>query len=306
MGLTAAFSPMVRKQFGQRIVGGDEATKGDFPFIVDLKAFGGHYCGGSIVNSEWILTAAHCATLGPLSYTVVAGDHDIGSNEGTEQTREVTQVILHPDYNDGTFDNDAAMMKVSQPFDFSGQWVKPAIFAMGSEAIFEGNATVSGWGALTEGGSSPDVLNKVVVPIVSRQVCNEAYNPNGYDITESMICAGVAGKDSCQGDSGGPMLCQRPSGAWVHCGIVSWGIGCARPGYPGVYARTSSFEDFIRETVGVPPCDGHVCVDGTCIPSDWVCDHWPDCSDRGDEVDCHFTTNAARAFPSLALAKKFH
>lgn len=103
------------------------------------------------------------------------------------------------------------------------------------------DAVVSGWGTLTAGGSSPDVLMAVTVPLVSDDECNDDYSGDVYG--DNMICAGESGKDSCQGDSGGPMTC----GDGIHCGIVSWGYSCAAPGYPGVYAQTSAFIDWISE-----------------------------------------------------------
>jgi len=247
--------PMARRTFGQRIVGGAPANKGDYKFMVDVRR-GGHYCGGAIVNQDWVLTAAHCSGGAPSAYTLVAGDHNIQNEDGDEQSRSVSQVVIHPNYNSGTIDNDAALMRVSAPFDLNSPWVEATVLAMGTEATFDGDADVIGWGSLSEGGGSPTILQQVKVPIVQNPACNAAYNQAGYEITPSMICAGVmgeGGKDACQGDSGGPMMCERGghgSGVWVHCGIVSWGIGCARPNYPGVYGRTSYFEDFIAATIG--------------------------------------------------------
>merc|ERR1711989_70494 len=105
--------------------------------------------------------------------------------------------------------------------------------------------TVTGWGTTSEGALGlPNVLHKVDVPVVSDEECNAAYGAAGYAAADSMICAGLpeGGKDSCQGDSGGPFICGE-AGSEQSIGIVSWGVGCARPGYPGVYTQTSYFVD---------------------------------------------------------------
>ena len=110
-------------------------------------------------------------------------------------------------------------------------------------AVFNGTAVVSGWGTLSSGGSAPAKLHSVEVPLVDDAACEEAYGASEID-ADSMICAGEGGKDSCQGDSGGPLTCDGE--AQVHCGIVSWGYGCADPDYPGVYAETANFVDWIE------------------------------------------------------------
>jgi len=229
-----------------RIVGGEPADKHEFPWMVDLRR-GSHYCGGSVLNNKWLMTAAHCATGPPSSYIAVAGDHDIGSSEGNEQPRNVVRIIMHPEYNAGTFDNDIALMEVDEDFDFSVSHVQP-VSLPATGFLPTGNSMPIGWGALTEGGSSPTILYKVSVPLVDNDQCNSHYNGAGYQILPSMICAGSSGLDSCQGDSGGPMMCSQGPNT-VCCGIVSWGIGCARPGYPGVYARTSHFISWINNNI---------------------------------------------------------
>jgi len=227
-----------------KIVGGEPAAAHEFPFIVDLTR-PSHYCGGAVIAPKWIMTAAHCSQASASSYVIVAGDHEQTTWDGLEQRRQVVRVIPHPNYNSGTFDNDIALMELAVPLNFTDV-VQPVRLPPRDFAP-TGRSTVAGWGALSEGGGSPTTVYKVSVPLVSNADCNAAYNGNGYNILPSMICAGEGGKDSCQGDSGGPMLCESEDGQ-VQCGIVSWGVGCAREGFPGVYARVSQFLDWIAET----------------------------------------------------------
>jgi trypsin len=235
-----------------RIVGGVEARPHEFPWIVDMRV-GSHYCGGSIISPEWVVTAAHCS-LGS-GYTLTAGDHNIEIIEGTEQTRNVVSILVHPGYQaPGTkrYENDIALMKVFPPFEFN-QNISAVVLP---KAGFEPTpvATVTGWGALTQGGASPDELYKVDVPYMNDANCDIAYSGG---IADSMICYGEAGKDSCQGDSGGPIMCGPDH---TLCGIVSWGQGCAQPGYPGVYTETSYFEEWIRKST-TPTAEDEVPVE---------------------------------------------
>jgi len=231
----------------ERIVGGIEATPHEFPWMVDMRQ-GGHYCGASILNEDWVVTAAHCSTGSPSAYTLVAGDHNIATTDGREQSRRVTRIIRHPGYGSGVqYENDIALMKVDAPFVFN-EWVQPAPLAEEGFAPTT-RAIVAGWGALTEGGSSPVVLMKVDVPVVSDAQCRVAYGAGA--IADSMICSGEGGKDSCQGDSGGPMMCPM-GGVNYLCGIVSWGRGCARPDFPGVYTEVSYFADWTKEATQPP------------------------------------------------------
>jgi len=228
--------PAVRKVFPERIVGGSQATRGEFPWIVQIKR-GGHYCGGSIVNNNWIVTAAHCAVASVSGYQIVAGEHNLSQNEGSEQTRSVSSITRHPNYNSNTLANDIAVMRVNSPFTFNAN-VQPANIPNAGFTPAT-NVVAAGWGTLTEGGSLPNVLMKVTVPMVSLASCRASYGSGS--ILNGMICAGTGGRDSCQGDSGGPLH----SGTTL-AGIVSWGSGCARPNYPGVYTETAYFAAWIR------------------------------------------------------------
>ncbi|MEM6531976.1 MAG: trypsin-like serine protease [Myxococcota bacterium] len=234
-----------------RIVGGTDADIRDFPWQVSLQASGfGHFCGGSIVHENWVLTAAHC--VGGGGFSVRAGVTNSGDNEG--QDRSVDLVIVHPEYNGNTVDGrDIALLRVAQPFDLTAANVTaiaPVTALQASAGLTAPDivSTVTGWGTLSEGGSLSPVLQRVAVPIVSLADTSEAY---GIDISSDQIAAGilgVGGKDACQGDSGGPLVVRDEDGMFALAGIVSWGNGCARPEFPGLYARVSSFEGWISET----------------------------------------------------------
>merc|ERR1712168_1050289 len=238
-----------------RIVGGEEASDGEFPFQVSLRSIGAlgatHFCGGSIINENWIVTAAHCcANQSPFSMHVVAGGIKLNNFENEEEPRDVDKIIGHPNYASATITNDACLLKLKESLEWT-DFVKPiALPAAGQDTPPGTDCTVTGWGTLSEGGFGlPNVLHKVTVPVVSDEDCNESYSGHNA-IADSMICAGLpdGGKDSCQGDSGGPFFAGEP-GSEELIGIVSWGIGCARKGYPGVYTEVSYFVDWIMETM---------------------------------------------------------
>lgn len=234
-----------------RIVGGQDADQGEYPYQA-LVMPGGSLCGGALIDEEWVLTAAHClfsgsTQLDPSQVSIKLGDHNIYSTDGTEQSFSVSQVIPHPSYNPNTTDNDIALLKLSTAANLiAGQVEIISLNQNGSLA--DGTlATVTGWGTTSEGGSIASVLQEVDVPLVSNATCNNSYG----GITDNMICAGYAsgGKDSCQGDSGGPLVVPDGNGGSVHAGVVSFGNGCARANYYGVYARTSRYIDWISQYV---------------------------------------------------------
>ncbi|XP_071524796.1 trypsin-1-like [Panulirus ornatus] len=234
-----------------KIVGGTDVTPGELPYQLSFQdiswGFAFHFCGASIYNEHWAICAGHCVQGEDMDkpdyLQVVAGEHDMDVNEGNEQTVILSKIIQHEDYNAFTISNDVSLLKFSQPLTFNEFVSAIAIPAQGHSA--SGNCVVSGWGTTVEGGSSPDVLQKVTVPIVSDAECRNAYGQN--EIDDSMICAGVpeGGKDSCQGDSGGPLACSDTGSDYL-AGIVSWGYGCARPNYPGVYCEVAYFVDWIK------------------------------------------------------------
>lgn len=237
-----------RTSFTTRIVGGSVAGSADNPFQVALltksvaNTFDAQFCGGTLIKANVIVTAAHCSdfvTAGQVQ--VLTGTRNL-NNTGVR--RNVTRIAIHPSWNSNTFDYDVAVWTLSS----SATGIPLASLASADPAVGT-NLLVTGWGALSEGGSFPTSLRKVTVPLVSRTNCNDANSYNGQ-ITARMLCAGfdAGGKDSCQGDSGGPLA--RSS---VLTGIVSWGDGCARANKHGVYTRVSnsSVRSFIVTQAGL-------------------------------------------------------
>jgi len=231
-----------------RIVGGEEAVPHSIPWQVSLrrKSDNFHFCGGSLLDPTTVITAAHCTEIwsSPNEVMVVAGEHSQKNDDGTEQTADVAQLIVHENYGVGhAYENDIALWLLSTPFEMNDAVQGVTLPQFQQESV--GSCNVSGWGTLTAGGYTPDVLMVVSVPIVGEGTCKIEYP---FQIAESMICAGETGKDSCQGDSGGPMVCYNADGSGYLGGIVSWGIGCGGLFHPGVYTEVSYFTDWIQRT----------------------------------------------------------
>ncbi|ROT74645.1 CUB-serine protease [Penaeus vannamei] len=234
-----------------RIVGGVAADANEYPWQVGLVSAGSPdqvFCGGSVIASQWVLTAAHCAEgiQGRESqYRVLVGAHDLRSQAPSQQLLGVIATIVHPDYDYGEADNDIALLRV-KTIEFSAR-VGPVCLPQPSTSYEGRSATVTGWGTLSSGGDTSDVLMEVRVPTLSERECKESYQ--GY-ITANMFCAGLpdGGKDSCQGDSGGPMVAPRQDDPqrYEQIGVVSWGIGCAEPGNPGVYTIVANYITWIQ------------------------------------------------------------
>ncbi|XP_031607002.2 transmembrane protease serine 9-like [Oreochromis aureus] len=233
-----------------RIVGGQVAPDGSWPWQVSLQRSGSHFCGGSLINSQWVLTAAHCFRTTPAGLTVNLGLQSLQGSNPNAESRTVTQIIKHPNYNSGTNDNDICLLQLSSPVNFTS-YISPVCLAASDSTFYSGvNSWVTGWGNTGEGVSlpSPQNLMEVEVPVVGNRQCNCNYGVG--TITDNMICAGLSagGKDSCQGDSGGPMV-SKENGRWIQAGIVSFGTGCARPNLPGVYARVSQYQTWINSQI---------------------------------------------------------
>lgn len=283
-----------------RIVGGEDTNITEVPWQISIQTNSGfHFCGGSIIDPEWILTAAHCVSgSSPGSMRVKAG---VTNKNASGQLRNVAEIIVSPDWT-GSVSNggDAALLRLSSPLDLSGNTASAIAMATVADAPSHAPGTtslVSGWGTLSPGGSTPTILQSVNVPIVSNAQAEQAYGP----LTSDQIAAGDlvdGGEDACQGDSGGPLVVMNAPGGPQLVGIVSWGQSCALASHPGMYARVSSFVDWVNGEIGgapppppPPPPPGDSCAGncgqnaGSCWCDD-LCEQYNDCCpDKQDECD---------------------
>ncbi|XP_058477332.1 transmembrane protease serine 3 isoform X2 [Solea solea] len=236
-----------RPQYNTRIVGGNISKPGQFPWQVSLHYNSEHLCGGSIITSHWILTAAHCVYgfADPSMWAVHVG-LTVQPDNGA-QSLAVEQIIYHARYRPKKLDFDIALMKLAVPLVFNG-FVEPICLPNHGEDFVEGTLCwISGWGATEADGESSVVLRSAMVPLLSTKTCNQPEVYKGF-ISSWMLCAGYleGGVDSCQGDSGGPLACEDAS-VWKLVGATSWGIGCAMRNKPGVYTRITQSLSWIHQ-----------------------------------------------------------
>ncbi|MCX4727199.1 S1 family peptidase [Streptomyces sp. NPDC090052] len=217
------------------VVGGTRVAEGQYPFMVHLS----QGCGGALYAKDIVLTAAHCVSKSGAntSITATAGSVDLQGPRAVHI--KSTQVVQAPGYNGKG--KDWALVKLAAPFDL------PTLPTATSTEYDQGTFTIAGWGSTSEDGGQQRYLRQATVPYVSDEQCGQAYGTQFNAGDE--ICAGDVAKggvDTCQGDSGGPMFRKDDQGGWIQVGIVSFGQGCAEPGYPGVYAQVSALSADIK------------------------------------------------------------
>ena len=257
LGLMALVTIAQAQDSEPRIVGGKVSLSGQWPWMTALvwtnpktgKPFSNpwldQFCGGSLIDASWVITAGHCVDEETTaSFSVIAHLHNLQKDSG--EIIAVKRIIIHPDYNNTTLNHDIALVQLQKPV--TNAQVLPLI--SGNPLLTGVNATIIGWGALSEenlnNGIYPKRLHEAQVPIVTNAACKKSYG--NHQIDANKLCAGLelGGKDACGGDSGGPLIVKQNQ-SWVLAGITSNGTGCAEPLYYGIYMRVSKYLNFIKE-----------------------------------------------------------
>ncbi|XP_069575038.1 coagulation factor IXb [Brachyistius frenatus] len=250
-----------KENVDQRIVGGNEAIRGEIPWQVSLMSHSvtlqraQPFCGGSLLSELWVITAAHCLIDARKKvFFVRVGEHDINQVDGPERDYVILEQHLHHlyDYNRSKYNHDIALLKLANPVELSNER-RP--ICLGPKDFIENllrdspTSLVSGWGRLKFLGLESTTLQKVEIPHVDRSKCKQSSQDR---ITRSMFCAGFPNgqKDSCQGDSGGPHATNSKN-TWFLTGIVSWGEECAKEGKYGIYTRVSRYYPWISQKTGI-------------------------------------------------------
>jgi len=251
-----------QQQHEGRIVGGTTSKFGDWPWQVSVRrtSFFGfsstHRCGGALLNELWVITAGHCVEdLLVSQIRLRLGEYDFSNAKEPHPyvERGVNKKIVHPKYNFFTYEYDLALVRLEEAIQFQPNIAPICLPASHDLNLVGMNATVTGWGRLSEGGTLPSKLQQVTLPIVSNKKCKDMFLKAGRNehIPDIFMCAGFeeGGRDSCQGDSGGPMQIRGQDGKYFLGGVISWGIGCAEANLPGVCTRISKFTSWILENV---------------------------------------------------------
>ncbi|TKC41741.1 hypothetical protein EI555_014369 [Monodon monoceros] len=224
-----------------------EAEVGEFPWQVSIQARNEHFCGGTIINEWWIVSAAHCfhSEISPTELRVVLGTNSLSSP--SLEIKGVTSIILHKDFQNLNMDNDISLLLLDTPITFS-ELKEPICMPTEPGLSRWHKCWVAGWGQTQTGLRQPmeTELLKVPMTIVDREKCLKEF-PR---LTKNMLCAGYENEtyDACQGDSGGPLVCTTEAGKkWYQVGIISWGKSCGQKNIPGIYTLLENYHSWIKK-----------------------------------------------------------
>ncbi|NXI92270.1 CELA1 elastase, partial [Psophia crepitans] len=237
----------------ERVVGGTEARSHAWPSQISLQYYSSgswyHTCGGSLIQRNWVMTAAHCVDSN-LNFRVVAGDHNLYTNEGSEQIFSVSKIIIHPYWNSNNVaggDYDIALIRLAT-YATLNSYVQLAVLPeAGSILANNYPCYITGWGRTRTNGQLSSVLLQAYLPVVDYQTCSSS-SYWGSTVKTTMVCAGGDGvRSGCQGDSGGPLHCAVNGQYQVH-GVTSFvsSLGCNVERKPTVFTRVSAYISWIE------------------------------------------------------------
>ncbi|KAJ6660590.1 hypothetical protein lerEdw1_017587 [Lerista edwardsae] len=234
-----------------RITGGLASARfGKWPWQASLKRNNIHRCGATLISNTWLITAAHCfrEARNPQQWTVSFGTY----LRSPLLVRLVKTIIVHEKYYYPAHEYDIAVVQLANPVEFTRAVHRVCLPDADEIFPYKIDAVVTGWGALSNNGETPNVLQEAMVKLIDSRTCNRREVYDGA-ITPGMLCAGYleGGVDACQGDSGGPLVTPDSRSMWYLVGIVSWGDDCGKPNKPGVYTRVTYFRDWITEKTGL-------------------------------------------------------
>uniref|UniRef100_A0A674KC65 Peptidase S1 domain-containing protein n=1 Tax=Terrapene triunguis TaxID=2587831 RepID=A0A674KC65_9SAUR len=242
-----------------RILNGQDAKAGAWPWQVSVRQNGFHICGGALISESWVVSAAHCfdPSVANSSYRVQLGEKRIVSETPTQTFSSVKRVVPHPNYNSSTFLADIALVELEKPIAFTATITPVCLLDASVHVPAADTCWVTGWGNIHPQG---ETLQELEVLTVDSTICNDRFRealqkPAGDNpIKDDMMCAGYMEgyKGTAPGDSGGPLVCEE-NGTWYLAGIVSWllktTVNSVAAGYPGVYNRPNAHNDWIEENV---------------------------------------------------------
>merc|ERR1719430_2539200 len=246
-----------------RIVGGQEVnpmhSKPYQVYLQSCSSRGCAMCGATLLNKRYAMTAMHCVEEAS-SLVVALGEHNIRADIENHQAKTIAveRVIKRADYDTNSVNNDIALLRLAQDVDLTSTIVPACLPSTSSQQYTGWQAVVSGWGTTSSGGATSDALKETSQTILANTAAECVQGAGGPGSTAvvpgTKLCAYKEGTDSCQGDSGGPLVVME-NGRWTVVGVVSYGFGCATPGFAGVYARVTNYLSWIQSNIADGCCD---------------------------------------------------
>lgn len=264
--LVGLLAPMRVSAAPLPIINGADVPVGEQPWVVGILQaavsddYLAQFCGGTLIDRQWVLTAAHCTfdeqgnAFRPTDLHVLVGGRELRSNDGMRLT--IDQIVRHPAFDALSYSHDIALFHLATATTMAP--VELAEAKVDQLLVQAGQAMVVGWG-VTQAGAGATILQRAQVPVVSAATCRKFYAAYGIAFDDTMLCAGYAqgGVDACAGDSGGPLLVwNNRQQQWIQIGIISAGNGCAEAGFYGVYTQVASFSEWINTMIACtrPAC----------------------------------------------------